>query len=74
MLARHRRSGRSMAFELGWTQPYISRRLTGEVPFDVNDLAAIAAALGVSVISFFAMDDGARKRGFCSPEVTAVAA
>lgn len=52
-----------MAFELGWQQTYISRRLTGEVAFDVDDLAAIAEVLGVPVTVFF---DGPeiRRRGF----------
>lgn len=53
-LARHGRSGRSMAAQLGWQQKYLSRRLTGKVPFDVNDLDAIADALGVPVVAFFA--------------------
>src|SRR5215472_17069635 len=52
-LARARRTGRSVALELGWTQPYISRRLTGEVPFDVNDLAAVADVLHIPVTVFF---------------------
>jgi len=52
-IARKRRSGRSVALELGWTQPYMSRRLNGIVPFDVEDLAAIADVLGVPVVAFF---------------------
>ena len=53
-LARHGWSGRSMAAHLGWQQTYISRRLRGLVPFDVNDLDAIAGALGIPVAAFFA--------------------
>jgi hypothetical protein len=52
-LARHRRTGKSMATELGWTQIYLWRRLTGKVAFDVEDLAAIAGALKVPVTSFW---------------------
>src|SRR5579859_5043198 len=52
-LARRRRSARSVAFELGWTQTYMSRRINGRIPFNVDDLAAIAEALDVPVISFF---------------------
>lgn len=52
-LARHRRTGADVARQLGWTYPYISRRLTGHVPFDVNDLAAIAAALDIQVTDLF---------------------
>ena len=49
-----------MALRLGWNQPFISRRLSGDVPFDVNELAAIAGVLGVPVTSFF---DGVGKEG-----------
>jgi transcriptional regulator with XRE-family HTH domain len=46
-------SGRQAAFALGWKQPYISRRLSGVIPFDVNDLAALARLLGIPVTAFF---------------------
>lgn len=52
-LARKRISGRQAAFALGWKQPYISRRLSGDIPFDVNDLAALAELLEVPVTAFF---------------------
>src|SRR5258708_26773856 len=52
-LARQRLSGRQAAFALGWKQPYIARRLSGEIPFDVNDLAAIASLLSLPVSEFF---------------------
>ena len=52
-LARQRLSGRQAAMRLGWTQPYMSRRLTGEIPFDVTDLEAIAGLLNVPVTAFF---------------------
>ena len=52
-LARRRRSARSVALELGWTQPYMSRRVNGTVPFNVDDLAALAELLDVPLISFF---------------------
>lgn len=83
-LARHRRTGKGMAAQLGWNHMYMSRRLTGRVAFDVNDLAAIAAALKVPVSSFFGPAEpadlrararaGVRRPGFCPPQVTAVAA
>jgi transcriptional regulator with XRE-family HTH domain len=38
---------------LGWTQPYMSRRLTGEIPFDVADLDAIANLLSIPPTAFF---------------------
>jgi hypothetical protein len=52
-LARRRRSARSAALELGWTQPYMSRRINGVVAFNVEDLAQLARLLDVPVISFF---------------------
>lgn len=51
-LARRRLSGRQAATRLGWTSPYLSRRLTGEVAFDVADLEALAGLLDVPVASF----------------------
>lgn len=52
-LARARISGRQAALQLGWTQPYMSRRLTGDIAFDVNDLEALAGLIGVPVTAFF---------------------
>lgn len=40
-------SGNALAQATGIPQSSISRKLTGVHPFDVDDLAAIAAALGV---------------------------
>jgi hypothetical protein len=56
-IARKRRSGRSVALQLGWTQAYMGRRLVGEVPFNVNDLAAIADVLEVPVTVFFSFPE-----------------
>jgi len=38
---------------LGCTPPYLSRRLTGQIPFNVSDLAAIAGLLDLPVSTFF---------------------
>jgi transcriptional regulator with XRE-family HTH domain len=51
-LARRRMSGSQAAERLGWTQPYISRRLTGRIPFDIEDLAQLSGLLGVEIIDF----------------------
>lgn len=50
LLARRRISASELARRIGVTQPYISRRLTGEIALDVDDLQAIADALGVAVV------------------------
>jgi transcriptional regulator with XRE-family HTH domain len=57
-LARRRMSGRRAAFALGWKQPYIARRLSGEIPFDVNDLTALAQLLELPVSEFFEIRGG----------------
>ena len=48
-LARRRMSGVKLAQLINRSQVYVSRRLRGEVPFDIDDLALIAVVLGVSV-------------------------
>ena len=67
-LARARLSGRQAALQLGWTQPYMSRRLTGDIPFDVADLEAIADLLGIPVTALF--EPGPSDWGL-SPQVSA---
>jgi transcriptional regulator with XRE-family HTH domain len=49
LLARRMMSASELGRRVGMTQPYISRRLTGETAFDIDDLAKIADALGVEV-------------------------
>jgi len=56
-LARRGISGNQAALRLGWTQPYMSRRLSGNVAFNVADLAAIARLLQVPVTRFFDSPD-----------------
>lgn len=52
-LARRGLSGNEAAIQLGWTQPYLSRRLSGRVPFNVADLAKLANFLEVPMSEFF---------------------
>ena len=52
-MGRRHRSARSVALELGWTEFYLSRRLTGKVPFNVPQLSALAEVLDVPVSVFF---------------------
>lgn len=49
MMARRRTSAVQLGREIGKSQSYMSRRLTGETPFDIDDLEAIARALDVPV-------------------------
>lgn len=53
LLARRRLSARATARALGWSPMYLSRRMTGTAPFDVDDLAALSALLDVPVTAFF---------------------
>lgn len=52
-MARQRLSGRALAARLGWPQNRLSRRLAGDTPFTVDDLALVAGELDVPVTSFF---------------------
>ncbi len=52
-MARKRTTGRELSRLTGKSQPYWSRRLTGDVAFDVDDLEAVAAVLDVPLASFF---------------------
>jgi transcriptional regulator with XRE-family HTH domain len=49
LMARRRISGRQLATQLEVSPSWVSYRLTGTQPIDVNDLALIADALGVGV-------------------------
>ncbi len=48
-LARRRMSGRQLATNLGVSQTWMSSRLSGATPIDLNDLERIAAAMSVEV-------------------------
>lgn len=61
-LARRRITAARAASRLGWTQPYLSRRLTGSVPFDVADLISLADLLDVAPEEFFRSPSGGRAR------------
>lgn len=57
-MARKRGSQTELARRTGKQQQYWSRRIVGEVPFDVNDLAAISAYLEVPVTALVSPLDG----------------
>lgn len=48
-LARRCLSQRDVAVALGITQQSVSRRMVGQSPFDVNELAKIAHLLGTDI-------------------------
>lgn len=56
LLARRRLTATELARKLGRSQTWIWRRLTGETAFDLNDLEAIAATLGVTVADLLPPD------------------
>jgi transcriptional regulator with XRE-family HTH domain len=56
MMARRRISGRELARKLGVSQSWVSYRLTGIQPIDLNDLQRIAEALDVTVLDLLPRD------------------
>lgn len=46
-IARHNRSGTNVANALGRSQHWMSRRLAGQVAFDMDELTEVADELGV---------------------------
>lgn len=52
-MARQRISQSRVRLALGLSQSAMSRRITGELPFDVGELAALAELLGVPPARFF---------------------
>lgn len=49
-MGRARISGVQLAERIGRNHPYVSRRLTGKVAFDTDDLAQISEVLGINVV------------------------
>ena len=52
-MARHRTTQNMLVLRLGRSQSYWSRRLNAEEPFDLDDLAQVAALLDVPITRFF---------------------
>jgi DNA-binding Xre family transcriptional regulator len=55
-MARRRVSGVKLAERIGRTQQYVSRRLNGDVAFDLDDLGHIAIALDVGIADLLPPD------------------
>lgn len=73
-LARRRVSSRRICLLLGCTPPYLSRRLTGQIPFNVSDLAAIAELLDLPVGAFFQVAAGGLVTEYKTPPALRLAA
>ncbi len=56
LLGRRRMSGSELARRTGMKQPYLSRRMTGELAFDLDDLEIIARELNVTVTELLGGD------------------
>jgi transcriptional regulator with XRE-family HTH domain len=54
-IARQRRGQVELAAELGWTQAFLSRRLTGSVAFSTDEVEHVARVLGVPLTQFTAV-------------------
>lgn len=53
-MARQRRGQVEVATELGWSQAFLSRRLTGGVAFSTDEIEHVARVLGVPLTQFTA--------------------
>ena len=58
MLGRQRMSGRQLANKLGVSQSWMSTRLAGTTPIDLNDLERIAAILHVDIFELMPHREG----------------
>jgi transcriptional regulator with XRE-family HTH domain len=52
-MARQRKTGVGLAEALGLSQQTVSRRLTGQITFSLDELDRVAVWLGVDVLTFF---------------------
>jgi len=57
ILARRKMSGAELARRTGIKQSTMSRRMTGETAFDMDDLEAISAVLGIEVGDLFVREE-----------------
>lgn len=55
-MARSNTTQHDVARRLGISQAAVSRRLRGEIPFDADELIALADMLGVTIASLFGED------------------
>jgi transcriptional regulator with XRE-family HTH domain len=72
-LGRKRLSVREAARRLGWGQTFLHRRAIGEIPFQAEQLAALADLLEVPVSKFFEAESGMTSRYISAPDLGAAA-
>jgi cytochrome c556 len=65
-MARQQRYGTWMAKQMGMTQSAWSRRVTGDLPFDVEQLDRVAAILDVPITQFIGGGVAPGKHSTCS--------
>lgn len=58
-MARRGLSQTALAGHIGKSQTAVSKRLKGETPFDINELATVAAVLGVPLAALTEGVEGA---------------
>jgi len=58
-LARQRKPARALAEPLGISETQVSKRLSGEVAFNVPELEIVAEVLAVPVVQFFPVPERA---------------
>lgn len=65
-MARQQRYGTWMAKQMRMTQSAWSRRVTGDLPFDVDQLDRVAAILDVPITQFIGGGAAPREHSTCS--------
>jgi transcriptional regulator with XRE-family HTH domain len=68
-MARQRISGSEMARRIGVSQPYLHRRISGEIPFDIDDLARVAEVLNVRIADLLPRDQREVTVSYVPPSV-----
>lgn len=66
-MARQRISGSELARRMGVSQPYLHRRISGELPFDIDDLDRVAGFLNVTIADLLPRKHQEVTRPYVSP-------